>query len=377
MKTWFLVAFCMLRVSWVHSQAAHSAFESFCIKCHDATQTDGELDLEALTARKAGPAQWRVLEEIIARVEQGDMPPKKSRKQPTAYEREEIIAWAKTQINSLAAATQDDPGNVVMSRLTRAEYRNVTRDLSGGVVLSAGEYLPNEGGAGEGFSNVGEAQGIGLAQFEKYLEAAKGTLRHLRVSPHDGLVWSAVPREPVEDAAAQIKESVDDLIAWHVDQQQKWGALHREQLAAQFGSAHAVYLAAAKQSSSSFSSKLSPVALEKWRHILRNEDKASPFADWAKAWRALPATLDGERLLQACQAIVQGGSKPPDTEDFAPPYEISFHEAREEVIEAATKHGHWPSEKQRACNLYLAIAQRMGVKTSKFGDSTAPLDGLA
>jgi hypothetical protein len=87
--------------------------------------------------------------------------------------------------------------------------------------LTAGEYLPNEGGAGEGFSNVGEAQGMGVAQFEKYLEAAKGALKHLRVSPHDGFVGSAVPREPVEEASAQIKEAVDDLIAWHVTQQQK------------------------------------------------------------------------------------------------------------------------------------------------------------
>lgn len=343
---------CVLGASVVQSQAAPAAFESFCFKCHDATQTEGELDLEALMARKADAAQWQVWEEIIARIEQGDMPPKKARKQPTASERAEMIAWAKTQIDSLAAVTRDDPGMVVMSRLTREEYRRVIRDLSGGVVTSAGAYLPNEGGAGEGFSNVGEAQGMGMAQFEKYLEAAKGTLKHLRVSPHDGLVWSAVPREPVEDAAAQIKESVDDLIAWHVGQQQKWGALHREQLAAQFGSAHAVYLAAAKQSSLGFSPNLealglkpkllSKIALEKWQRILLSEDKASPFADWAKAWRALPPSLDGEKLLQACQAIVQGGLKAPDSEDFAPPYEISFHEAREEVLEAATKHGHWP-----------------------------------
>lgn len=337
-----VLALCVLGASVVQSQAAPAAFESFCFKCHDATQTEGELDLEALMARKADVAQWQVWEEIIARIEQGDMPPKKARKQLTASERGEMIAWAKSQIDSLAAATMDDPGKVVMARLTREEYRRVVRDLSGGVVLSAGAYLPNEGGAGEGFSNVGEAQGMGLAQFEKYLEAAKGTLRHLRVSPHDGLVWSAVPREPVEEVTAQIKECVDDLIAWHVGQQQKWGALHRDELAAQFGSAHAVYLAAAKQGSSSLRSKLAPVALEKWQRILRSEDKASPFADWAKAWRALPSTLDGEKLLRACQAIVGGGPKAPDAEDFAPPYEISFHEAKEEVLEAATKHGHWP-----------------------------------
>lgn len=95
---------CVLGASVVQSQAAPAAFESFCFKCHDATQTEGELDLEALMARKADAAQWQVWEEIIARIEQGDMPPKKARKQPTASERAEMIAWAKTQIDSLAAA---------------------------------------------------------------------------------------------------------------------------------------------------------------------------------------------------------------------------------------------------------------------------------
>lgn len=34
-------------------------------------------------------------------------------------------------------------------------------------------------------------------------------------------------------------------------------------------------------------------------------------------------------------------------------------------------------EQQRACNLYLSIAQQMGVKAERFGDSIAPLEGLA
>jgi hypothetical protein len=105
----------------------------------------------------------------------------------------------------------DEPGVVVIPRLTRHEYRNILRDLTGGIVLNAGQYLPNEGGAGEGFSNVGAAQGMGVAQFEKYLEAAKGALSHLRVSPHDGLVWSTVPREPVHDSKATIAEAVEIL----------------------------------------------------------------------------------------------------------------------------------------------------------------------
>lgn len=42
------------------------------------------------------------------------------------------------------------------------------------------------------------------------------------------------------------------------------------------------------------------------------------------------------------------------------------------VIDAAQQ----PEEKQRACNLYLALAQRMGVKTDRFGDSVEAMGGL-
>lgn len=37
----------------------------------------------------------------------------------------------------------------------------------------------------------------------------------------------------------------------------------------------------------------------------------------------------------------------------------------------------FPAERQRACNLYLALARRMGVKIDKFGDSVEAMQGLA
>lgn len=318
-----------------------AAFEQHCFKCHDATQTEGELDLEAFVEKTTSLASVQTLDDIITRIREGDMPPKKAKKKPTDEERKAIIAWAQGEIDALAQASMDDPGVVVMPRLTRNEYRNVIRDLSGGVVTKAGEYLPNEGGAGEGFSNVGAAQGMGAAQFEKYIEAAKGALRHLRVSPHDGLVWSALPHEPVDDRKAAIKEATDDIIAWYIGQQQKWGAEHREALAAEFGNAHVPYLFAAKRGGDT----LCATALAKWKRILADESPTATFVDWAKAWRALPANLSDEKLHAECLAIAtgkRGGSTEVNKEDFAPPYEISFHEAREEVLEAATKDGHWP-----------------------------------
>ena len=271
------------------------AFEQYCFKCHDATQAEGDLDLEGFVTKTSDIASVATLEDIMVRIAEGDMPPKKSRKQPDASQKEEIIAWAQGQLDAMAEASMDDPGLVVMPRLTRHEYHNVIRDLSGGIVLKGGEYLPNEGGAGEGFSNVGEAQGMGMAQFEKYLEAAKGALKHLRVSPHDGLVWSAVPHEPVDEPKQAIKEATDDILAWYLAQQQKWGAEHHWTGPGYYGWQHAPYLEAAKRDTdtlvcSGVSVSLSPVALAKWSRILNDTDPKSPFADWAKAWRAIPAS---------------------------------------------------------------------------------------
>jgi hypothetical protein len=39
--------------------------------------------------------------------------------------------------------------------------------------------------------------------------------------------------------------------------------------------------------------------------------------------------------------------------------------------------GEKPEEQQRACNLYLALAQRMGLELTQFGDSVGPLEGLS
>lgn len=66
---------------------------------------------------------------------------------------------------------------------------------------------------------------------------------------------------------------------------------------------------------------------------------------WAATWRTLAqqGDLSAAEVRDRCIAIVSGNENViVETEDYAPPYEISFHEAREEVLEAAEKHGHWP-----------------------------------
>jgi hypothetical protein len=373
----------------------------YCTACHNAEKTEGEMDLDALLAEP--DKLWsdgKLLELLRDVVRDGDMPPKKAKKKLGDEERARLAGLFDGGLVALATSQQDDPGLVVMPRLAKHEYRNVLRDLSGGVLRTAGEYLPNEGGAGEGFANVGEAQSMSPAALEKYLEAAKGALRHLRVSPRDGLVWSAVPHDAVDEPAAARQEAIDDLIAWHVAQQTKWGRSHREDLEQRLGFSDAAYLEAAwryrwrtelgkpdatfADIARGYEVPLAPVVLEKWFAILSAPEPKEPFAAWAKAWQALPRSGDFQSpsparaggapsvaraagpvsagsarsaqaamgdwkspLRERCIAIVSGKEseeKPSglQPEGYAPPYEVSFQEAVSEVLMSANEKGVWP-----------------------------------
>ncbi|MEM7011830.1 MAG: DUF1587 domain-containing protein, partial [Verrucomicrobiota bacterium] len=198
------------------------SIETRCINCHDSIEAKGEVNLEIVfDDPDAFANDGRLLELLHRTLAEGEMPPP-NQKQPSDDERAAMIAALDSLYADLAEKHRDEPGHVVMQRLTKQEYRNVIRDLTGGVVTDAGGYLPNEGGAGEGFNNVGEAQGMGATQVEKFLEAARLSLRHLRATPADGLVWRAVPSEPVDEPAKARLDMVNEILGWYADQQFRW-----------------------------------------------------------------------------------------------------------------------------------------------------------
>jgi len=339
------------------------AIANYCFECHDSASAEAEIDLESLENGSLDPYHAaRLLDEICLVVESQDMPPQKA-DQPDEVERSAMLTWVEAQIDRLAETYQDDPGVVVMPRLTGYEYRNVMRDLTGGVVSNAGRYLPNEGGAGEGFANVGLAQGMTATHLERYFEAAKDVLRHLTVTPAGGMTWRETARPDAGSPAVLRQQVIDDIIAWYVAQQQKWNAEHQQHLSDTIGRSHAAYLEAAwhfrhreamgrgDEALEAFAEcegqPLAPVALEKWWAILNDESREGVFADWAAAWREIPgpSEIEEEALRRECIAITlgeRGGSLEVNKEDYAPKYEISFHEAKDEVLESARKDGIWP-----------------------------------
>ncbi|MCR9295583.1 MAG: DUF1592 domain-containing protein [bacterium] len=342
-----------------------------CFACHDAHTTEGELNLTSLLELD-NESRARIYQRVAERVAAGEMPPEDAISL-SDDERRTLIRYVDERLDDLAQALCDDPGLVDLIRLTPYEYRNVMRDISGGTFTEAGRFLPNEGGAGEGFANVGAAQSMTLAQYEKYVDAARDTLAHVRFYPiaNDDMVasssWTTYPRSAVDASAEARKEVVDEIIQWHVAQQQKWNEEHRQDLEQQLGFVHPAYLESAwryqlrenpEQKLSDFAwvplnatdpdgkrIKLSSVALEKWLGILGGDSSNSVHRTWAKAWKQLPQdpATDLTEIRNRCIEIVAGGENVVvETEDYAPPYEISFQEAKEEVLQAAEAEGHWP-----------------------------------
>lgn len=355
------------------------AMATYCFECHDSASSEADIDLEFLESGELDPYLANNLLESIHRVvAAGDMPPRDA-EQPTEKERTAMLSWLDERTAELAATFRDDPGPVVAARLTKRQYRNVLADLTGGIVTDAGAYLPDEGGAGEGFDNVGAAQNMSAVQVEKFLEAARNSLRHLRANPADGFDWRADPRADVVDPAAARQEAINDLIDWFSGQQNHWAFDHTDELANRHGTGHGPYLAAAwtyhhrealgrsdatmAELVSEFDPALGVVVAEKWYAILSDEDPVPPWTGWAKAWQSLPApdSIGDLPLLDRCNAIVTGrdpNAKPP-VDDFAPAYELSFREgaAREETIRSAKEDKIWPFEIEigEARELFLVV----------------------
>jgi hypothetical protein len=139
----------------------------YCLDCHSQEDQKGELNLERFTSLGAVRKDVKPWQAMIEQLETGEMPPKK-KAQPTAGERELLIAWTRRFLTEEALARAGDPGRVPLRRLSNAEYDRTIRDLTG-VDLQPTQDFPTDGAAGEGFTNAAEALSMSPAMMGKYV----------------------------------------------------------------------------------------------------------------------------------------------------------------------------------------------------------------
>ena len=153
--------------------APSAAFiKEHCLRCHGPEKTKGDLRLDQLDTDFAKPSTFERWREVVARVQAGEMPPKKEpRPQPAQVQ--VFVRQLSARLDD-AAAKHRAEGRVVLRRLNRVEYENTVRDLFA-VNVAVKEMLPEDAIA-QGFDNVGAALNISPVLMERYLEAADAVI---------------------------------------------------------------------------------------------------------------------------------------------------------------------------------------------------------
>ena len=181
--------------------------EQYCVSCHNSEITEAGIDLERFNDQAAAIGDTRTWLRVRDVVEGHTMPPV-DEPQPSATERDRIVAWVENDCLLAASNAGGSVPPVVIRRLNRQEYDNTIRDLLGLDLHLANAFPPDD--IGFGFDNVGSALNISPIHVEKYLDAAELAMDRALLLPDAegmppieliGLATYPLPRDkPVEFA---------------------------------------------------------------------------------------------------------------------------------------------------------------------------------
>ncbi len=254
--------------------------QEYCGDCHDADTKKAELDLSVYRTVDSvlkDPGHWEL---VLQRLHDGDMPPKKSKHQPTEEIRKKVIGWIETLREREATRNAGDPGPLPARRLSNAEYDRCILDLTG-VDIRPTHAFPVDPANQAGFDNSAESLAMSPALVKKYLQAAQEVAEHMVLTPDDLLFAShPVMAETDRDKWAvfrivdfyrrQPTDYADYFMAAWRYQHRKSRRITLEQIAAESGIS-AKYLALVHATLSD------------------PTETVGPIAKLQATWRALPA----------------------------------------------------------------------------------------
>ena len=145
----------------------------YCFDCHGANKAKGDVNFERVTKPLAqdSRALWA---HAHSQIRNGEMPPD-DKPQPGDAERARLLAWLENSVERIDAAAPPNPGRPVLRRLTRFEYRNTIRDLTG--LTFDFQFDPTTDfpadGADAGFDTNGAVLGMSPLHITQYLQAAE------------------------------------------------------------------------------------------------------------------------------------------------------------------------------------------------------------
>ncbi len=150
-------------------------FSQHCTSCHGVKRQKGDLRVDTLAVDLQSPKIMAHWEEIMNRINSGDMPPEDEAR-PKPEEISRVADWIATQLREAEIVRQSSGERVTFHKLSRDEYANTIRDLLGVNFDAKGPTGLPEDPDWHGFERIGAAMTLSPFHVEKYLAAADAIL---------------------------------------------------------------------------------------------------------------------------------------------------------------------------------------------------------
>jgi mono/diheme cytochrome c family protein len=280
------------------TDSVHPFVETYCVSCHGKEKTKGDLDLTKYATMDAvtrDHPRWATVLDKLTAVE---MPPEKAKAQPTAAERQTVVAWIQSMRKFEAYRNAGDPGIVLARRLSNAEYDYTVRDLTGADIRPTKEF-PVDPANEAGFDNSGESLAMSPALLKKYLEAAHSIADYVVFTPH-GLTFAPFPVVADTD---RDRYSVNLILGFYEKQDTNYA--HYFEAAWQFKNRSALGKSNATLADIAAADNVSPKYLNTIWTTLETSEDVGPIAKLQTMWRKLPrgAKADPAKVKAGCEAM--------------------------------------------------------------------------
>ncbi len=187
-KSWCfrLCALLVLLPSMANGQSYETHLRPFltkyCVSCHGPDEQKADLRLDTLDPDIVRGTRTEMWQEVLDRINLGEMPPKDAPAQPNPSERQVMVDALTSSLRQAMEVERSTGGRNVLRRLTAYEYNNTLRDL----LLLDLQYaadLPPEGNAKEGFKNNSSVLGTSALHIEYFERIARSALEKIILVP--------------------------------------------------------------------------------------------------------------------------------------------------------------------------------------------------
>lgn len=270
--------------------------KSYCLDCHNSEQAEAKLDLSGFKIASDIAAGHQTWNEVIHRLEAGEMPPADHVPRPSADQSTAFVDQVRAVLRAEATRNAGDPGVVPIRRLSNAEFNYSIRDLTGVDIRPTREF-PVDPANEAGFDNSAESLTLSPALMNKYLAAAREVVQYLVLKPHG---FDFAPH-PVMTDTDRDKYCVNRIVDFYLRQPTNYAdyffAAWKLRATAGDPTINLPQVAATHN--------VSPKYLATVFAVLTDEhDEAGPLQILRAQWRNLPADSNREQEARAgCEHI--------------------------------------------------------------------------